>query len=177
MYFTKKLLRIRINIFYEYKDKNQEYEKAQGESIIFLEKYNIQKDENNKTKINFIFNEKAMEILFRFNRFTEFDLNEFCSIKNKYTKTLSRLLKQYENVNENPASGLKNIVMEKQEFLEFMNLPNNCINIADYTNKRIMIPAIDELNKISQSFKNVSFQKIKEGGMIKKFEISFQTIR
>ncbi|WP_301009117.1 replication initiation protein, partial [Helicobacter sp. UBA3407] len=118
------------------------------------------------------------QTLFNFNYFTKFDLNEFCSIQNKYTKTLFRLLKQYENVNENPASGLKNIVMEKQEFLEFMNCPEKYMNnMSMYVDKKILVPAIDELNKTSQSFENVSYQKIKEGGVIKKFGISFQTIR
>ena len=120
----------------------------------------------------------AYDILFYTNYFTKFDLNEFCSIQNKYTKTLFRLLKQYENVNENPVNGLKNIVMEKKEFLEFMNCPEKYMNnMSMYIDKKILIPAINELNECSQSFKNVSFQKIKEGGAIKKFEISFQTIK
>lgn len=128
--------------------------------------------------LSIIVSDMAYDMLFYTNYFTKFDLNEFCSIQNKYTKTLFRLLKQYENVNENPVNGLKNIVMEKQEFLEFMNCPEKYMNNTSmYIDKKILIPAINELNEASQSFKNVNFQKIKEGGMIKKFEISFQTIR
>jgi len=133
--------------------------------------------EKEKT-LSIVVSDMAYDMLFYANYFTKFDLNEFCSIKNKYTKTLFRLLKQYENVNENPANGLKNIVMEKQEFLEFMNCPEKYMNnMSMYVDKEILIPAINGLNETSQSFKNVSYQKIKEGGMIKKFEISFQTIR
>lgn len=133
--------------------------------------------EKEKT-LSIVVSDMAYDMLFYANYFTKFDLNEFCSIKNKYTKTLFRLLKQYENVNENPVNGLKNIVMEKQEFLEFMNCPEKYMdNMSMYVDKEILIPATNGLNETSQSFKNVSYQKIKEGGMIKKFEISFQTIR
>lgn len=137
----------------------------------------VETSEKEKT-LSIVVSDMAYDMLFYANYFTKFDLNEFCSIKNKYTKTLFRLLKQYENVNENPASCLKNIIMEKQEFLEFMNCPEKYMNNTSmYVDKEILIPAIEGLNETSQSFKNVSYQKIKEGGMIKKFEISFQTIK
>ncbi|WP_300796428.1 replication initiation protein [Helicobacter sp. UBA3407] len=133
--------------------------------------------EKEKT-LSIVVSDMAYDMLFYTNYFTKFDLNEFCSIQNKYTKTLFRLLKQYENVNENPASGLKNIVMEKQEFLEFMNCPEKYMNnMSMYVDRKILIPAIEGLNEDSQSFKKVSYQKIKEGGVIKHFEISFQTIK
>lgn len=140
----------------------------------FLLNYDV--SEETKT-LSIVVSDMAYDMLFYANYFTKFDLNEFCSVQNKYTKTLFRLLKQYENLNENSQS-LKNIVMEKQEFLEFMNCPEKYINNTSmYVDKKILIPAIKELNETSQSFKNVSYQKIKEGGMIKRFEISFQTIK
>lgn len=133
--------------------------------------------EKEKT-LSILVSDMAYDILFYANYFTKFDLNEFCSIRNKYTKTLFRLLKQYENMNSSSANGLKNIVMEKQEFLEFMNCPEKYMNNTSmYIDKEILIPAIKGLNNASQSFKNVNYQKIKENGIIKKFEISFQTIK
>ncbi len=56
--------------------------------------------EKEKT-LSIVVSDMAYDMLFYTNYFTKFDLNEFCSIQNKYTKTLFRLLKQYENVNEN----------------------------------------------------------------------------
>ncbi|WP_299385361.1 replication initiation protein [Helicobacter sp. UBA3407] len=149
----------------------KEFKKWKG----FILSYKVLEKEK---ALSIVVSDMAYDMLFYANYFTKFDLNEFCSIKNKYTKTLFRLLKQYENVNENPASGLKNIVMEKQEFLEFMNCPEKYMNnMSMYVDRKILIPAIEGLNEDSQSFENVSYQKIKEGGVIKKFEISFQTIR
>ncbi|WP_181881674.1 replication initiation protein [Helicobacter ganmani] len=148
----------------------KEFKKWKG----FILSYKVLEKEK---ALSIVVSDMAYNILFHTYYLTEFDLNEFCSIKNKYTKTLFRLLKQYENMNKNPASGLKNIVMEKQEFLEFMNCPEKYKDKMIFTDRKILIPAIDELNKTSQSFENVSYQKIKEGGVIKKFEISFQTIR
>ncbi len=168
--FARKLTKIIINI--RYNNSLNTEEKMNGG--LFVTKTETSLD---KKEINIVIGNLTYQTLFNFNYFTKFDLNEFCSIQNKYTKTLFRLLKQYENVNENPASGLKNIVMEKQEFLEFMNCPEKYKDKMIFTDRKILIPAIDELNKTSQSFENVSYQKIKEGGVIKKFEISFQTIR
>ncbi|WP_273212139.1 replication initiation protein [Helicobacter rodentium] len=172
--FARKLRKITIDIETNEITQNGE-SNSLGKSDFFARETLV--DSKTKT-LTIIMGDLVLKALFNFNYFTKFDLNEFCSIKNKYTKTLFRLLKQYENVNENPVNGLKNIVMEKQEFLEFMNCPEKYMNnMSMYVDKKILIPAIDELNKGSQSFKNVSYQKIKEGGMIKKFEISFQTIK
>lgn len=169
--FSRKLMIIIVS-----KEKtNENGRNREGKCKNFLTYAETLEDERT---LSIIVSDMAYDILFYTNYFTKFDLNEFCSIQNKYTKTLFRLLKQYENVNENPVNGLKNIVMEKKEFLEFMNCPEKYMNnMSMYIDKKILIPAINELNECSQSFKNVSFQKIKEGGMIKKFEISFQTIK
>lgn len=168
--FARKLM-----IIIASKEITDENNKKQEKGKNFLTNYEISEE---KKTLSIVVSDMAYDMLFYANYFTKFDLNEFCSIQNKYTKTLFRLLKQYENVNENSVNGLKNIVMEKQEFLEFMNCPEKYMNnMSMYVDKKILIPAIDEMNKGSQSFKNVSYQKIKEGGMIKKFEISFQTIR
>lgn len=168
--FARKLM-----IIVASKRNADENNKIQEKGKNFLTNYEV--SEKEKT-LSIVVSDMAYDMLFYANYFTKFDLNEFCSIKNKYTKTLFRLLKQYENVNENPASGLKNIVMEKQEFLEFMNCPEKYMNnMSMYVDRKILIPAIEGLNEDSQSFENVSYQKIKEGGVIKKFEISFQTIR
>ena len=171
---ARKLRKITIDIESNKITQDDEYSSL-GMSDFFVRETLV----DSKTKIlTIVLGDLVHKALFGFNYFTKFDLNEFCSIQNKYTKTLFRLLKQYENVNENPVNGLKNIVMEKKEFLEFMNCPEKYTNNTSmYVDKKILIPAIDELNKGSQSFKNVSYQKIKEGGAIKKFEISFQTIK
>ena len=99
---------------------------------------------------------------------------------NKEYRKLREKIKQYPLSGKEPTGGIyaNTRIVPYDIIEEFMNCPEKYMNnMSMYIDKKILIPAINELNECSQSFKNVSFQKIKEGGMIKKFEISFQTIK
>lgn len=99
----------------------------------------------------------AYSILGEFGNFMSFNMNEFCSFTNKYTKTLFRLLKQYENLSS------KQVFMNKTEFLKFVDLSSKD-NLARPVNieNKIIIPSVKELNSKSISFENVDYEKVYE---------------
>ena len=103
----------------------------------------------------------AYSMINEFGNFMSFDMEEFCSFENKYTKSLFRLLKQYEN------SDSKQIIMDKNEFQKFINAPAK-YDVVDLERKTI-VPSVNEIklkSKISNgvkktySFVNVDYEKI-----------------
>ncbi|HEC1238588.1 TPA: RepB family plasmid replication initiator protein, partial [Campylobacter upsaliensis] len=101
----------------------------------------------------------AYSLLNEFGNFMSFDMNEFCSFENKYTKTLFRLLKQYENSNthtDEANPNIKAITMTKDEFKKFMNTPDN-YETKDLERK-VIKPSIKEI-KSKTSYFNGSTHK------------------
>ncbi|ECL3871417.1 replication initiation protein, partial [Campylobacter upsaliensis] len=101
----------------------------------------------------------AYSLLNEFGNFMSFDMNEFCSFENKYTKTLFRLLKQYENSNayideKNPH--IKAITMSKDEFKKFMDTPDNYE--SKDLERKVIKPSIKEI-KSKTSYFNGSTHK------------------
>ncbi|EHE0559478.1 replication initiation protein, partial [Campylobacter upsaliensis] len=65
--------------------------------MLFLLKKYVLDEENEELYLEFT--SYAYSMLNEFGNFMSFDMSEFCSFENKYTKTLFRLLKRYENSN------------------------------------------------------------------------------
>ncbi|EAH5677128.1 replication initiation protein [Campylobacter upsaliensis] len=119
----------------------------------------------------------AYSLLNEFGNFMSFDMNEFCSFENKYTKTLFRLLKQYENLNSyniDENSNLKAIKMNKNEFMKFMDTPSNYK--MSHLDCRVMTPSLDELNSKSFSYKNLTYEKLYDCNNKNKKVLAFQII-
>lgn len=105
-------------------------------------------------------------MLSEFVNFMSFDMNEFCKFENKYTKSLFRLLKQYENSNyakdiNNPK--LQTIFMSKTDFERFINAPSE-YDVKDLE-RRAIIPSVNEIKLFKRgnktySFENVDYEKI-----------------
>lgn len=101
----------------------------------------------------------AYSMLNEFGNFMSFDMSEFCSFENKYTKTLFRLLKQYENSNLHTSktnSNVKELSMDKDEFVKFMDTPSN-YNVNDLERK-VINPSIKEI--VTKSSFNSTTHKI-----------------
>ncbi|EAI8667977.1 replication initiation protein, partial [Campylobacter upsaliensis] len=114
------------------------------EGSVFLNKYLV--SERNE-ELYLEITPYAYSMLNEFGNFMSFDMSEFCSFENKYTKTLFRLLKQYENLNSyniDENSNLKAIKMNKNEFMKFMDTPSNYK--MSHLDCRVMTPSLDELN-------------------------------
>lgn len=110
--------------------------------------------------------------------FTSFELREFCSLNNKYTKNLYRLLKQYQ------ATG--KYVVKYARFKELMSIPSS-YETRDI-DKQVLKPSILKLIETSPYtnkpyFENLAYKKIKENtkgekgrgqsGAIDRIEFSF----
>ncbi|EOF7229456.1 replication initiation protein [Campylobacter upsaliensis] len=119
----------------------------------------------------------AYSLLNEFGNFMSFDMNEFCSFENKYTKTLFRLLKQYENSNayideKNPH--IKAITMSKDEFIKFMDTPSNYK--MSHLDCFVLVPSLKELNGKSSSLKNLTYEKLYTWNNERKKVTGFQFI-
>lgn len=114
----------------------------------------------------------AYSMLNDFGNFMSFDMNEFCSLENKYTKSLFRLLKQYENLNscaDKKDSNVREVSMSKDEFAKFMDTPSD-YNVNDLERK-VINPSIKEIitkntfngsvNKV-WSIQNIDYERIFE---------------
>lgn len=135
-------------------NKLEDLNNGVNDKALFFKDYKVNTDEELlKLKLTPL----AYSILGEFGNFTAFNMNEFCSFRNKYTKTLFRLLKQYENL------GSKQVFMNKTEFLKFVDLSSKD-NLARPVNieNKIIIPSVKELNSKSISFKNVDYEKVYE---------------
>lgn len=139
------------------------------EGSIFIQRYLV--DEKNE-KLHFELTPYAYKMLSKFSHFMSFDMKEFCSFENKYTKTLFRLLKQYENSSHHTSKDNPNakvITMSKDEFMEFMDTPSD-YNVNDLERK-VIEPSIKEIARNSffdgqthktYSIQNVDYEKIFE---------------
>ncbi|ELE1411417.1 replication initiation protein [Campylobacter upsaliensis] len=119
----------------------------------------------------------AYSLLNEFGNFMSFDMNEFCSFENKYTKTLFRLLKQYENSHthtdkENP--NVKIIKMDKNKFIKFMNTPSNYK--MSHLDCFVLVPSLKELNGKSSSLKNLTYEKLYTWNNERKKVMGFQFV-
>lgn len=130
--------------------------KRKLKGAVFIKKYVL--DEENE-ELYLEFTSYAYSLLNEFGNFMSFDMNEFCSFENKYTKTLFRLLKQYENSNayideKNPH--IKAITMSKDEFKKFMDTPDNYE--SKDLERKVIKPSIKEI-KSKTSYFNGSTHK------------------
>lgn len=126
------------------------------EGSVFLNKYLV--SERNE-ELYLEITPYAYSMLNEFGNFMSFDMSEFCSFENKYTKILFRLLKQYENSNthtDEANSNIKAITMTKDEFKKFMNTPDN-YEVKDLERK-VIKPSIKEI-KSKTSYFNGSTHK------------------
>ncbi|TNB61035.1 replication initiation protein [Campylobacter helveticus] len=138
------------------KDLDNGKRKLKG--AVFIKNYILDEE---KEELYLEFTPYAYSMLNEFGNFMSFDMNEFCSFENKYTKSLFRLLKQYENSNfyadkENPS--IKAISMTKGEFIKFMDTPSNYK--MSQLDCFVVIPSLKELNGKSSSFKNLTYEKL-----------------
>lgn len=127
--------------------------------MLFLLKKYVLDEENEELYLEFT--SCAYSMLNEFGNFMSFDMSEFCSFENKYTKTLFRLLKRYENSNlyldkENP--NVKIIKMNKNEFIKFMDPPSNYK--MSHLDCFVLVPFLKELNGKSSSLKNLTYEKL-----------------
>ncbi|EOX1265152.1 replication initiation protein [uncultured Campylobacter sp.] len=127
--------------------------------MLFLLKKYVLDEENEELYLEFT--SYAYSMLNEFGNFMSFDMSEFCSFENKYTKTLFRLLKRYENSNlyldkENP--NVKIIKMNKNEFIKFMDPPSNYK--MSHLDCFVLVPFLKELNGKSSSLKNLTYEKL-----------------
>lgn len=138
------------------------YYRFEDENIIefFFLFYGYKLDKNNQTvtievhkKFEFILNQMSAN-------FTQFELNEFIRINSGYSKTLFRLLKQYQK------TGL--FIISISEFRHILCIPDS-YRIFDI-DRRILIPSIKELSPI---FTNLKIEKIKKGRNIDKLKFTF----
>lgn len=144
------------------------------EGSVFLNKYLV--SERNE-ELYLEITPYAYSMLNEFGNFMSFDMSEFCSFENKYTKTLFRLLKQYENLNSyniDENSNLKAIKMNKNEFMKFMDTPSNYK--MSHLDCRVMTPSLDELNSKSFSYKNLTYEKLYDYNNKNKKVLAFQII-
>lgn len=144
------------------------------EGSVFLNKYLV--SERNE-ELYLEITPYAYSMLNEFGNFMSFDMSEFCSFENKYTKTLFRLLKQYENLNSyniDENSNLKAIKMNKNEFMKFMDTPSNYK--MSHLDCRVMTPSLDELNSKSFSYKNLTYEKLYDCNNKNKKVLAFQII-
>lgn len=101
----------------------------------------------------------SLNILFAVFDFMNINMRDFVSIHGKFSKTLYRLLKQYENLKADD-NGFKTITFSKNKLLEFMNFDNNFYGNSSEIDRKILNPAIKELK--DTFFKDLSVEKIKK---------------
>lgn len=81
--------------------------------------------------------------------FTLFDLQEFVSLKSKYSKFLFRLLKQYKN--------LGYLCISVEDFKKAMGGIH--YNLFENLERAVLVPAIKEINKSSVSISELTYTK------------------
>ena len=147
--------------------KLKNYKECEVKGAPFIKEYFVSED---KEILGVKLSSLTYSMFGEIKNFMSFDMNEFCSFENKYTKTLFRLLKQYENgASETGEDNLnkKSISMSKDEFERFLDSP------FEYDTKhlenKIIVPSIKEINlkslnsngvNKSYSFKNVDYERI-----------------
>ncbi|EOD6824818.1 replication initiation protein, partial [Campylobacter upsaliensis] len=148
--------------------------KRKLKGAVFIKKFILDEE---KEELYLEFTSYAYSLLNEFGNFMSFDMNEFCSFENKYTKTLFRLLKQYENSNayideKNPH--IKAITMSKDEFIKFMDTPSNYK--MSHLDCFVLVPSLKELNGKSSSLKNLTYEKLYTWNNERKKVTGFQFI-
>ncbi|EAJ7572332.1 replication initiation protein [Campylobacter upsaliensis] len=180
-YVRYKLNLIGVNVF-EYDEVLEENGvlrkidngKRKLKGAAFIKKFILDEE---KEELYLEFTSYAYSLLNEFGNFMSFDMNEFCSFENKYTKTLFRLLKQYENSNayideKNPH--IKAITMSKDEFIKFMDTPSNYK--MSHLDCFVLVPSLKELNGKSSSLKNLTYEKLYTWNNERKKVTGFQFI-
>lgn len=108
----------------------------------------------NKQILRFKVNNKALDILFKTLNFMKINMYDFVSIRGKFSKTLYRLLHQYDNLKENK-DGFKCVKFDRKEFENLMAVPNNYVSTD--MDSRVIEPSLQELNE--NYFKKLIFEK------------------
>ena len=106
-------------------------------------------------KLEYILNEIT-------NEFTQFELQEFTSLKSSYSKTMYRLLKQYKS------TGYYTVKIEK--FRELLDIPDS-YRMSDI-NRQIFKPIEKELSQFFDPFQ-IKKIKAKKGNKIERLEFYF----
>lgn len=143
-----------IRTFFKTDIKNTKGRNAVIEGALFFDKLSV--DEATKTA-SFRLSDGAYDFLFFFEKFMQLNLYEFCSLKRKGSKILFRLLIQFKNLPINKTSGLKELVLNKDEFYKYIKPPIT-YRPADI-DRRILTPAIKEL-KEGDYFKSVLCERL-----------------
>ena len=148
--------------------KLKNYKECEVRGAPFIKEYFVSED---KEILGVKLSSLTYSMFGEIKNFMSFDMNEFCSFENKYTKTFFRLLKEYENgaseTGEDSPSK-KSISMSKDEFERFMDASpsehKSCL-----LERKIIVPSIKEINlkslnsngvNKSYSFKNVDYERI-----------------
>ncbi|HEC1560089.1 TPA: replication initiation protein [Campylobacter upsaliensis] len=148
--------------------------KRKLKGAVFIKKFILDEE---KEELYLEFTSYAYSLLNEFGNFMSFDMNEFCSFENKYTKTLFRLLKQYENSNthtDEANPNIKAITMTKDEFIKFMDTPSNYK--MSHLDCFVLVPSLKELNGKSSSLKNLTYEKLYTWNNERKKVTGFQFI-
>ena len=134
----------------------------------------IEVDEKNEI-LSFRISKKSLYLIYEvFQRYTIFDMKDFCEIKGKYTKNLFRLLKQWE--------GSGKFQINYESFLVLFDIPKSYT--AFFIEDKVIKPSIDLPNgknsKNKVYFANLQYEKIKDkhskgqGGKIKELIFTFK---
>ena len=116
--------------------------------------------ENVRVKVNkdwyFIFNELT-------SNFTQFELNEFVSLNNKYAKILFKLLKQYKS------TGI--FICDIENFRKYLDIPKTYSN--KYIMDKIIKPALEKLKPYFKRLKVTPIYQKKPGQPLQGYKFTF----
>lgn len=149
---NKKLLKL----YCEYETENEI-----GVFVLFTD-YTIYKKEK---KLVIQVNEKFKYILNELTEnFTKFELNQFVELNSQYSKTIFRLLKQFDG------TGWREFLLS--DFRELLSIPPK-YRISEIDKYVINEKIIEELK---ESFNNLKVLKIKDGRSVKKIRFEWDTV-
>lgn len=118
-------------------------------------------DETLKVKINedwyFVFNELT-------NNFTQFELNEFVTLKNKYAKIFFRIFKQYKT------TGM--FVCEIEQLKKYLDVPKSYSNM--HIMEKIIKPAMKDLKPYFKNLKVTPLYKKERGKPLQGYKFTFR---
>lgn len=135
-----------------------------GDNILYFNLFNRFHLSRSKREITISANPDYAYILNNLvSNFTRFELEEFNGISGQYAKLLYRHLKQWKSTGRWEVS--------VKEFRRLLDVPKS-YNMSDLT-KRILIPSIDELDKI-EDFGSIKFRKIKTGRKVEKLIFEYK---
>ncbi len=142
---------------------NCEYEtETEISGFVLFTDYTIHKTER---KLTVQVNEKFKYILNELTEnFTKFELNQFVELNSQYSKTIFRLLKQFDG------TGWREFLLS--DFRELLSIPPK-YRISEIDKYVINEKIIEELK---ESFNNLKVLKIKDGRSVKKIRFEWDTV-